>query len=129
MTGGCLCGTVRFEAAGTPRSVHYCHCGMCRRATGGLFAVLVWWREDAVQWTGTYPHTRRSSPIAERGFCGACGSPLFLRYDGRDDIALTAGSLDEPQRFPARHHYGAESRLSWVDCGAGLPAKETRERF
>jgi hypothetical protein len=102
---------------------------MCRRATGGVFAVLVWFKQEAIRWMGEAPRVHRSSPIAARGFCGACGSPLFLRYDGRDDIALTAGSLDEPERFPARHHYGAESRVAWVDCGAELPATETQERF
>jgi hypothetical protein len=128
MTGGCLCGSTRFQAAGTPRAVHYCHCGTCRRATGGPFAVLVWWSEGAVQWTGAYPHTRRSSPIAERGFCGACGTPLFLRYDNQDRLALTIGCFDDPTPLQPTDHYGIESRIPWVECGPGLPGKETQER-
>jgi hypothetical protein len=102
---------------------------MCRRATGGPFAVLVWWQADAVQWTGAYPHVRRSSPIAERGFCGACGTPLLLRYDGEDRLALTLGSFDDPAPLRPTHHYGIEGRIDWVDCGAGLPGKATEQRF
>jgi hypothetical protein len=127
--GGCLCGALRYRAARLPRSVHYCHCGMCRRATGGPFAVLAWFVRDDVSWEGTALKVRRSSPIAERGFCGECGTPLFLRYDGRNDIALTAGSLDHPERFAPTHHYGIEGRLGWADCGPGLRGKETQETF
>ena len=39
--GGCLCGAIRFTLEAVPRAVHYCHCSMCRRATGGPFAVIV----------------------------------------------------------------------------------------
>ncbi|GIK96129.1 MAG: aldehyde-activating protein [Alphaproteobacteria bacterium] len=127
-TGGCLCGLVRYCAEGTPRSVHYCHCRICRHATGGPFAVLVWFEKDDVQWSGQLPSVHRSSDIAQRGFCGTCGAPLFLHYLGGETIALMAGSLDEPERFAPDHHYGVESRLRWSDCGAGLPEEETQER-
>lgn len=40
----------------------------------------------------------RSSPIAIRSHCARCGIPLALAYGGRKDIALTAGSLDDPAR-------------------------------
>lgn len=129
MIGGCLCGAVRYKAAGAPRLVHYCHCGMCRRATGGPFAVLVWWNAQAVQWTEAEPNLRRSSPIAQRGFCGCCGTPLFLRYDGQERLALMLGSFDDPLRLRPTHHYGVEGRIAWVDCGLGLPGRETEERF
>lgn len=127
VTGGCLCGLVRYCVEGVPRSVHYCHCRMCRHATGGPFAVLVWFKQDGVRWSGQLPNVHRSSDIAERGFCGTCGSPLFLHYLGTEDIGLLAGSLDEPERFPPDHHYGVESRLAWAECGAGLPEEETQE--
>ena len=47
----------------------------------------------------------------------------------REDIALTVGSLDEPQSVTPTHHCGVESRLPWVDIGAGLPAEPAKEKW
>src|ERR1700724_2265394 len=34
ITGECLCGTVRYEAAGNPLFAVLCHCRDCQRASG-----------------------------------------------------------------------------------------------
>lgn len=127
-TGGCLCGSRRYRFRAAPLAAGYCHCTMCRRATGGPFAVLVRAKLSEIVWSAP-PAVYRSSPIAKRGFCPECGSPLFLQYDDDDVIRLTAGTLDHPERVSPSGHYGVESRLSWTDCGAGLPEEETKERF
>lgn len=127
--GQCLCGDVRYVIEGPPLRVHYCHCSMCRRATGGPFAVLAWVKRDALQWISHAPAIRRSSPVGERGVCAQCGTPILLRYDNRDDVALTVGSLDDPVNWAPVSHYGVESRLSWAKCGTDLPEAETKERF
>jgi hypothetical protein len=31
LTGGCLCGGVRYEIAGALRHASHCHCAMCRK--------------------------------------------------------------------------------------------------
>ncbi len=102
---------------------------MCKKATGGPFAVLVQARIDDLAWTAGTPTSYRSSPIATRGFCGKCGTPLYLQYDGDELIRVTVGSLDRPEKISPAGHYGVESRLDWADCGRGLPEEETQERF
>jgi len=127
-TGRCLCGRRSYRAVGEPMAQGYCHCSMCRRATGGPFAVLV--RFEAVEWLGEEPAVYRSSPIAERGFCPDCGTPLFLRYDKDKRLRMTAGSLDNPELVEPDNHYGIESRLPWTsELGPHLPQERTRERF
>ena len=79
-------------------------------------------------WQGE-PTAYRSSPIAVRTHCGRCGTPLALAYDNRDDVAISVGSMDEPQAVTPHHHYGIESRLAWADIGRDLPAKDTEERW
>ncbi|MDB5359516.1 MAG: hypothetical protein JWO51_813 [Rhodospirillales bacterium] len=127
-TGGCLCGAVRFAITSEPR-VHYCHCGMCRRATGSAFAVFAWLPRPALHWLGAIPRTYRSSPIASRGFCGNCGAAITLDYDGSDEIALHVGCFDAPGRLAPAYHYGVEGRLGWVDIARHLPASRTKQRW
>ncbi|MBB97403.1 MAG: aldehyde-activating protein [Rhodobacteraceae bacterium] len=97
--GGCLCGAVRYTLARAPAEMDVCHCGMCRKHTGGLALGLMVPR-DEVTWEG-FEHVGlfRSSDWAERGFCRTCGSGLFYRTlgdgPGSDMISLGAGSLDD----------------------------------
>ena len=127
--GGCLCGAVRFVAAVRPR-VLYCHCGMCRRATGGPFAVLAWVPKASLLWESDESRAiRRSSPIAARSFRGCCGTPLTLEYDDENETALHVGTFDEPQLLSPQYHYGVECRLPWVATDSVLPESDTRERW
>ena len=137
VTGGCLCGAVRYAIEAEPGSgldaaslrATYCHCSMCRKASGGAYASLLSIPRGAIAWTDASPTVYRSSPVARRGFCGRCGSPLFYDGDAEVDLSVTVGSLDNPATVKPDHHYGIESRLAWVDAGQGLPGRETEERF
>ncbi|RVC63425.1 GFA family protein [Mesorhizobium sp. M4B.F.Ca.ET.088.02.2.1] len=128
-TGGCLCGRIRYRVTGDPR-VHYCHCDMCRRATGSAFAVLAWTSSSNLSWLSEEPAYRTSSPIARRGFCGACGSPLTLSYAAaEDEVALHVGTFDVPEGLEPQYNYGSSQRLAWVCCGIDLPHHDTEERW
>jgi hypothetical protein len=93
-TGGCLCGKVRFRIANPVSEVGACHCGMCRRWSGGvLFAAD---SGQAVVFEGEEHIVRyRSSDWAERAFCDTCGSNLFYRLVESSQIYLCAGALDD----------------------------------
>lgn len=118
VTGGCQCGAVRYRATAMLDNAHLCHCRMCQKATGGLFAALVAAPNDALIWTRGTPAIFRSSAHVDRGFCADCGTPLFYRGNsGRTN--LTIGSLDDPAAFPPRTQMGSESRIPWF---AELPA-------
>ena len=129
MKGQCLCGHVRWESDSDPVSVHYCHCTMCRRWTGSPFATLVWFRKEAVRWSGNDPAYYRSSSIAGRGHCAVCGSPICLSYDAGDEIAFTAGTVEHPEALRPTHHYGIESKLAWANIGVELRGRSTRESW
>jgi hypothetical protein len=66
-----------------------------------------------------------SSSLAERYFCAACGTPLGFRYNDRELIGITIGSLDRPQDVAPEKHFGVESRLDWLDKLAELPVATT----
>ncbi|HJU18141.1 MAG TPA: GFA family protein [Stellaceae bacterium] len=124
-TGGCQCGAVRFRATMLPSDVSYCHCRMCQRAVGNLFAVLAMFRKDRVEWTRGEPAVFASSSAAERGFCRACGTPLFFRDKASPNLELTVGSFDHPEALEPRRHYGIESRVPWHVIDDALPREQT----
>ena len=95
LTGGCLCGAVRYRVTGAEPHFDACHCSMCRRFSGGVFlAVEV--PAEGLTWESGEDEiaTHASSDWAERGFCRRCGSSLFWRMPEGGMMALAAGTLD-----------------------------------
>ncbi len=125
-TGGCQCGAVRY-AFSEMADASFCHCRMCQRATGGLFAALVGTPKDGIVWTEGSPTLFASSSVAVRGFCGHCGTPLTFAYITGPQICVTIGSLDHPENAPIQIHYGVESRVPWLKLCDGLPQVETED--
>jgi hypothetical protein len=41
ITGGCLCGKVRYSADADPISTALCHCHNCLKASGSVFTIVV----------------------------------------------------------------------------------------
>jgi len=121
MTGGCQCGRVRYAVMVEDDEAYLCHCRMCQRATGGVAAALKQVVSDLVTWTRA-PDLYASSPIARRGYCAGCGTPLTFEYvEGSQKIDLTVGSFDDPSRFRPTQHFGWESHhAGWLDT-ADLP--------
>jgi len=112
VTGGCLCGAIRYESTEAPELVGFCHCRMCQKASGGLFLVFADFEGDSFRFTRGEPQYYRSSEIATRGFCAECGTPITFQYDG------DAG--------PAEHS-GIESKVPWYEICDDLPQTTTEE--
>jgi hypothetical protein len=114
-TGGCLCGSVRFEVRGPMRPVLICHCGQCRKQhghaaafTSALASEFRFLEERGLAWY-------RSSEEAERGFCRDCGSSLFWRRTGSRSLSVTAGSLDEPTGLTCGAHLFTASKGDYYE--------------
>ena len=116
MTGGCQCRRIRYEALVADDDAYLCHCRMCQRATGGVSIAFKNIKTVDVTWTTQQPDRFASSPIAQRGFCSACGTPLTFEFPDSENMDLTIGSFDDPSRFVPRHHFGVESwHPAWLD--------------
>jgi hypothetical protein len=114
-TGGCQCGAVRYALNVAPQNAHVCHCRMCQRATGGLFAALAGAPKSEFAWTKGEPAFFVSSNVAKRAYCRDCGTPLSFSYDMPEArFYVTIGSLDDPNAAPIVKQYGVESKLGWV---------------
>jgi hypothetical protein len=125
-TGGCQCGAIRYALYVAPQNAHVCHCRMCQRATGGLFAALAGAPKPDFAWTKGEPAYFASSNLATRPFCRDCGTPLGFTYAKPDaKMYVTIGSLDDPAAAPVEVQFGVESRLPWVTFGEGLKEETT----
>ena len=128
VTGGCLCGAIRYESTQAPELVGFCHCRMCQKSSGGLFLVFADFDGDAFKFTRGKPRYYRSSEIATRGFCPECGTPITFQYDGDAGPAVGVGTLDHPEDWPPTwEHSGIESKVPWYEICDKLPPATTEE--
>jgi hypothetical protein len=125
ITGGCLCGAVRFAPMSPPGDVGVCHCRICQKNSGGPHMVWAFFPRQGFSFTQGEPTWYRSSAWGERGFCSACGSPLAFR-DATDSLSVPVGALDHPQHWPPTlGHNGMESILPWDVITDDLPRFRT----
>lgn len=126
--GGCQCGATRYAFYAPLENAHVCHCRMCQRASGGVFAALAGGSPGNFAWTRGTPKFFASSNLAQRGFCGDCGTPLSFEYElATARVYVTIGSLDHPESVTLVKQFGIESRLPWVKFCEDVPAERTGE--
>lgn len=92
-SGSCLCGQVKINAKSMSTDMGVCHCGICRKWTGGPLMAVDCGNE--VSFSGEeYIKVYDSSDWAERGFCKQCGSHLFYRLKENNQHIMMVGLFD-----------------------------------
>ncbi len=127
VTGGCMCGAVRYEVTGDSFSVVHCHCLSCRRHTGAPVVTLAGFKQDQVRFTSGERRIYESSPGVGRVFCGQCGTPLTWEGDGGElgaIIELHISTFDNPDILVPTGHAFEPERISWFDIADNLPRYE-----
>jgi hypothetical protein len=114
VTGGCLCGAVRFTAAPAKREVGACHCSMCRRWSAGPFLALECGDTLKIE-NATNLGVYRSSEWAERCFCTKCGTPLFYRLIGKDFYAVSAEAFDTRDGYEFKSQIFIDEKPAYYD--------------
>jgi len=115
--GGCLCGAIRYVAAGAPSVQGNCHCRDCRRVSGSAYAPTLFFPMDAVTLSSEpawYESIGGSGNPIRRGFCATCGTQLFGRPALRPGmIGIRAGTLDDPELFEPKADLFVAHAPSW----------------
>ncbi|MEM9785907.1 MAG: GFA family protein [Pseudomonadota bacterium] len=106
VTGGCLCGDVRFVARGAPDRVGLCHCMDCRKHHGALFYAAAVFAANAVTITG------ETKGYRGRHFCPRCGSSVFART--ADEVELHLGAMDNANQFQPDYELWVDRREAWL---------------
>ncbi|HEY1943893.1 MAG TPA: GFA family protein [Roseiarcus sp.] len=129
LTGGCQCGAVRYRLNASPKGASICHCRMCQKAGAAPYMAFAPVQAAQFEITRGALGIFKSSDIAERGFCAACGTPLTYRNVASSRISVTICSLDDPNAVPPEFQLGAETAVGWVSECLTKPNTSTDDWF
>jgi hypothetical protein len=124
ITGGCLCGALRYAASVAPLYMGYCCCADCRKASGSGFIGFLGFAPGAVKVTGEavghfLPH--EDGRTAQRYRCASCGGLVIGgEPNGATGNNVYAGSLDDPTVFKPTMAIFVRDKPDWVILPPGL---------
>jgi hypothetical protein len=118
ITGGCICGAVRYESSAEPVMMIRCHCRDCQQVSGGPYTPAVIFPFSAFHVTrGKIQHYATPSQGGGsnlRGFCPQCGSRLTgAENPAQGIIGVVASSLDDPSLFKPTMDFFVEDAQPW----------------
>lgn len=126
LSGGCLCGAVRYDCAAEPQITVHCHCHDCRRSSGTGHCTHIAVPKEALRVSGEvkfYESPADSGNTVRRGFCSTCGSPLYSTNSGMPGMAaLRASSLDDPEMVKPQLVVYASRAAAWDPVDPDLTA-------
>jgi hypothetical protein len=130
LTGGCLCGGVRFEVTEPLVSSSYCHCTRCQRRTGTAASA------GARVAPGSLRVLRGEKLVASydpqggflKEFCSACGSALWSRDPENPEVmSVRLGAFDGDPGVRPSYRVHVDSAAVWEPIpDDGLPRHPER---
>lgn len=126
VTGGCLCGAVRYEIRGAPVMSGHCHCVDCRKASAAGHGTFAAYQASQVTVTGNLTHYKTkadSGAMSDRGFCPVCGTWVTGNPERVPGIvAITIATFDNPEDVSPQMRFYDKRRLSWDTVDPSLTA-------
>lgn len=124
ITGGCLCGAVKFSIENSFKNLYFCHCDQCRKLSGTAHVSNLFTSTDSIEWTSgesvvqTYYHAERGFSNA---FCKHCGSPVPRINKSRKALIVPMGSLDTEPKVEKKMHIFTTEEPKWSELAASDP--------
>jgi hypothetical protein len=127
ITGGCLCGKIRYRADAAPKFISVCHCRDCQKFTGSAFATVIGLPKASVEITGRlkgFAKPGDSGQPIERRFCPDCGASIMDEAEALPGIVMIfAGTLDDPSWVKPGAEIYCASAQPWLRFGAEAAMK------
>jgi len=119
ITGGCMCGAIRYTLGMPVTELRACHCTTCQKGSGTQGSVNAVIPASAFKLTrGTlkrYDSLADSGRTLYRFFCGDCGSPIYSqRATSPETLVVRAGSLDEAGDMKITANIWTRSARPWA---------------
>ena len=131
ITGGCLCGGVRWELSEPPLFASYCHCKRCQRRTGTAASAQARIATGSVRVTAGEQLIRCWEPDggAPKCFCSNCGGALWSKDAQTGEImSVRLGTFDaDPGVRPEYRTYVAYAAVWEALPDDGLPRFEEQK--
>ncbi|MCP4330952.1 MAG: GFA family protein [Alphaproteobacteria bacterium] len=128
ISGGCLCGDVRYQVNGEPLFGGHCQCASCRKSSGTGHCSHMGVAKSGFTASGrieVYESPTDSGNMVGRAFCPRCGAPVYSLNSGFEDIVFVrASSLDDPEIFQPQMVVFTQHSPSWDRIDPNLPAFE-----
>lgn len=125
ITGGCLCGSVRYESNAKPIMTRACWCRTCQHLASGNATVNMVFSTEAVSITGElsdFESAADSGNKMHRKFCPKCGVHLFSQAEVRPHILIIrAGTLDNPKDVKIDALIWTSSAPAWAYLDPSIP--------
>ena len=126
LTGGCMCGAIRYECGAEPTFMANCHCRDCQRALSSAYfpsVVVPLSAFSVIKGRPKYYVVQSDGGnTISRGFCAECGSFVVgnnSRYS--DHVFFSAANLDDPSSFRPTMDFFVESAQPWDHMNPSLP--------
>lgn len=116
ITGGCLCGGVRYEIRESLLAMTYCHCTRCRRRTGTAASVQVRVAPGSLRLVQGEALVKCWEPPDggfAKCFCSECGGALFSRNPDGTIWSVRMGTLDEDPHLMPKHRQFVAYAATW----------------
>ena len=127
LSGKCLCGAVTFTVTSASKHVGACHCGMCRKWSGGILLALEGSTDLKISGEDNLS-VYKSSDWGERIFCKTCGSNLFWRSPTFGTTEVMAGAIDDPAELSFVREIFIDHKLPYLEF-ANATEKLTGSEF
>jgi len=122
ISGGCLCGRVKYDISGELGDIVHCHCKTCRKAHGAAFSSVAAVKDDDFTLSGRESLSSfESSPGKVRQFCSVCGTQVYAKREGTKHLILRLGSLDSEPKSKEKNHIWVSQKASWYSIKSDLP--------
>jgi hypothetical protein len=123
-TGGCMCGTVRYQLNSAPFDCGWCHCRTCQLNSGA--PAMAFASVTIGDWVPTAGieliRTVTTSSFGHRAFCNECGAPLYVHVDHQPDtVDFSVVTLDDPGVVEPEFHIFWGSKVPWFNPTDALP--------
>jgi hypothetical protein len=128
VTGGCLCGAVRYEVSVEPLFTRLCWCRLCQYVAAGNATVNTFFPSAAFSITGElrdYRSVADSGNVMHRRFCPVCGIHVTTASEARPHlVAVRAGTLDDASRVKPVASIWTAQAPAWACVDPNLPKFE-----
>ncbi len=128
ISGGCLCGAVRYESSAEPLVTRVCWCRLCQYLGAGSGTVNVCFKTESFKVQGAttdYSNIADSGNVLHRRFCPTCGTPLFSAAESRPHLVFVrAGTLDDPRHAQPSVTIWTSAAPDWACISPDLPRVE-----